>query len=117
MSEPSMDLVQQDDELKVAFSGGLSSLSEGTLRDMRDRLNSAIDRDHPAHVIVDVGAVSYFGTGFVELILLVLGRVRRRGGDLTVQGLNRACLEVLENCGLSALIPLHHAAPPEAWWG
>ena len=117
MADASMDVVQQEDALTATFTGGLSSLDESVLHEMRNRLNTAIDRDHPAHVILDLAGVSYFGTGFVELILQVLGRARCRGGDLTVQGLNRACLEILEHCGLNELIPLRHLVPPEAWWG
>ena len=117
MARASMDLTQRGDALLATFSGSLSTLDELALRNMRNQINTIVDADRPAHVILDMSGGDYFSTGFVELILQTMGRVRRRGGELSVQGLNPACLEVLQHCRLDRIIPLNQATPPGAWWG
>lgn len=117
MARPAMNLHERGDAVMASFTGSLSNLDEQSLRNMRDQINAVVDRDRPSHVILDMSDVDYFSTGFVELILQTLGRVRRRGGDLSVQGLNGTCLEVLQHCRLDQIIPLSQTTPPGAWWG
>lgn len=119
MSVPSasMELAHQGEKMTARLAGTLSALKESVLLEIQDQLNEAIDQERPHYVVLDISAVQSFGTGFVELLLQLLGRVRRRGGELSVEGANQWCLDVLRNCRLDQVIVIHGDAPPESWWG
>lgn len=114
---PTVELAREGETVTARVSGTLSSLGGPVLLGMQERLNQAIDQARPHHVVLDISDVDSFGTGFVELLLQVLGRVRRRGGELTVEGANQWCIDVLRNCHLDQVIVIHGDAPPESWWG
>ena len=117
VSSASMELARQGKRMTARLAGTLSTLEESVLLGMRTELNEAIDHDRPQYVVLDIRKVKSFGTGFVELLLQVLARVRRRGGELTVEGANQWCLDVLRTCHLDHAIVIHGDAPPESWWG
>ena len=117
VSSASMELASEGNRVTARLSGTLSSLKESVLLGMKKELRDAIDRGRPEYMVLDISDVESFGTGFIELLLQVLGRVRRRGGELTVEGANQWCLDVLRNCHLDHVIVIHGDAPPESWFG
>ena len=114
---PSMELAHQGERMTARLAGALSAMKQSVLLEMQEELNEAIDQERPNYVVLDISEVDSFGTGFVELLLQVLGRVRRRGGELSVQGANQWCLDVLRNCRLDQVVVIHGDAAPGTWWG
>ena len=119
MSIPSatMELALQGDKVTAHLAGTLTALKESVLLEMQEELNEAIEKERPGYVVLDLSEVESFGTGFLEMMLQVLGRIRRRGGDLSIEGANQWCMDVLRTCRLDRVIVIHGDAPPESWWG
>lgn len=77
----------------------------------RDLLAAIQDAQHP-HVVLDLSATRFFGSGFIELLLRVWKNLQLRPNSrLALCGLQEYCREVLEITHLDQLWPIVPTVP------
>lgn len=94
---------QQDGVTIVVFGPDLASITEDRIPAISEAMLTVADAD-PPRVVIDLSAVEFFSSSFIEVIFRLWNRVHRRPeGRMALCGLTKYCLEVLQVTNLDEL--------------
>ncbi|MBC8354652.1 MAG: STAS domain-containing protein [Planctomycetes bacterium] len=107
MSKPRYFTVEQADDT-VIFSaiGSIGGLVEDAARTEWDALLNQLDAANATHAIIDLGALDYFGSIMLELLVVLWKRVSAKGGKLALCNVSPVGLEILQTAKFDTLWPI-----------
>lgn len=107
MAKPKYFTVEQDGDA-VIFSaiGALGTLVEDAAREEWDALLTQIDAAEAKHAVIDLGALDYFGSIMLELLVVLWKRVNTRGGKLALCNVSPVGKEILATAKFDTLWPI-----------
>lgn len=107
MSKPKYFTVEQADGI-VIFSarGAIGGLVEEAVRAEWDALLNQVDATDAKHAIIDLGALDYFGSIMLELLVVLWKRVSAKGGKLAICNVSPVGLEILYTAKFDTLWPI-----------
>ncbi len=107
MSKPKYFTVEHADDT-VIFSaiGSIGGLVEDAARTEWDALLQQLDDADAMHVVIDLGALDYFGSIMLELLVVLWKRVSAKGGKLALCNVSPVGLEILHTAKFDTLWPI-----------
>ena len=107
MSKPKYFTVEHADET-VIFSaiGSIGGLVEDAARTEWDALLNQVDAAKAKHAVIDLGALDYFGSIMLELLVVLWKRVSAKGGKLALCNVSPVGLEILQTAKFDTLWPI-----------
>jgi anti-anti-sigma factor len=107
MAKPKFFTVEQDGDA-VIFSaiGALGTLVEDAAREEWDALLAQIDDAQAKHAVIDLGALDYFGSIMLELLVVLWKRVSAHGGKLALCNVSVVGKEILSTAKFDTLWPI-----------
>lgn len=107
MSKPKYFTVECADDI-VIFSaiGSIGGLVEDAARTEWDALLNQVDAADAKHAIIDLGALDYFGSIMLELLVVLWKRVGAKGGKLALCNVSPVGLEILQTAKFDTLWPI-----------
>ncbi|MBI2477603.1 MAG: STAS domain-containing protein [Planctomycetia bacterium] len=107
MSKPKYFTVEQTGDI-VIFSaiGSIGGLVEDAARIEWDALLNQVDASNARHAVIDLGALDYFGSIMLELLVVLWKRVSGRGGKLAICNVSPVGLEILQTARFDTLWPI-----------
>lgn len=107
MAKPRFFTVEQDgDAVIFAALGTLGTLVEDAAREEWDALLAQIDDVDAKHAIIDLGALDYFGSIMLELLVVLWKRVHANGGKLALCNVSLVGKEILATAKFDTLWPI-----------
>ncbi|MCA9142214.1 MAG: STAS domain-containing protein [Planctomycetaceae bacterium] len=107
MSKPKYFTVEQaDDTVIFAAIGSIGGLVEDAARTEWDALLNQVDAANATHAIIDLGALDYFGSIMLELLVVLWKRVSAKGGKLALCKVSPVGLEILHTAKFDTLWPI-----------
>ena len=82
-------------------------LAENTVNTAAKMVLAPLREDPPAHVIIDLEAVQYFGSAFITFLLRCHLPVKQSGGELVLAGVNDRVRELLKTTALDTIWALY----------
>jgi anti-sigma B factor antagonist len=79
----------------IVPSPQIENLPETLLQPAAEMVLAPLKEDPPNHIIVDLSAVSYFGSAFITFLLRCHHLVSKRGTELVLAGVNPNIRELL----------------------
>ena len=102
--EPTPPEVSREHDVTVVSLGpDYDSLDEDCLHHVQDDMLEAAENAEPPDVLIDLSYTTFFGSGFIAVLLRVRNRINRRGGRFALCGLHSYCAEVLHTARLDTL--------------
>ena len=92
-----------DGELVIALCG---TVDHHTLRDVLERLDTAICRSRAKTVVLDLEGVEFMDSAGLGLIMGRYTRVTDLGGKLILRGVNGEIYRIIRLAGLEKFIPI-----------
>jgi anti-sigma B factor antagonist len=86
----------------------VETLPESMLQMEADRILSGLRAAPPRAVILDLGAMSFFGSAFISVMLRIHKLVRLTGGKLVLAGVSERVKELLQLTSLNTLWTSFH---------
>lgn len=104
LSKPKYFTVEQSGDT-VIFSavGSIGGLVEDAAREEWDRLLAQLDQSQTRHAIIDLGALDYFGSIMLELLVVLWKRVSSRRGKMALCRVSPVGLEILRTAKFDTL--------------
>ncbi len=87
------------------------SLDEASLSEFSEQVLREAAQADPPCLLVDLSQTDYIGSRFVELLVRVWQRLKRRGGALALCGVQPLCLEVLKVTRLDQIWAVYPSRP------
>jgi anti-anti-sigma factor len=107
MSTPKYFRVEQDgDTLVFSAIDSIGGLVEDEARVEWDALLEQLSEQGSKHAIMDLGALDYFGSIVLELIVVLWKRVSAQGGRLAVCNVSAVGLEILKTAKFDTIWPI-----------
>jgi anti-anti-sigma factor len=107
MAKPRFFTVEQDgDAVIFAAIGTLGTLVEDAAREEWDALLAQIDDANAKHAVIDLGALDYFGSIMLELLVVLWKRVNANGGKLALCNVSLVGKEILATAKFDTLWPI-----------
>ena len=107
MSNPKFFRVeQQGDTLIFSAVGSMGSLVEDDVRDEWDLLLKQLDQHQAKNAIIDLGALDYFGSIMLELLVVLWKRVSSRHGKLAICKVSDVGREILQTAKFHTIWPI-----------
>lgn len=103
MEKLNFECVSHEDELVISLYG---TVDHHTLRDVREKLDSAIFRCRAKTVILDLGGVEFMDSAGLGLIMGRYTRITDLGGKLVLREVSGEILKILRLAGLDKFIPI-----------
>ena len=92
-----------DEELVITLFG---TVDHHTLRDVREKLDSAIFRSRAKTLVLDLGGVEFMDSAGLGLIMGRYTRITDLGGKLILRQVSGDILKILRLAGLDRFIPI-----------
>lgn len=107
MSKPKYFIVEHSGDI-VIFSaiGSIGGLVEDAARTEWDALLHQVDAADAKHAVIDLGALDYFGSIMLELLVVLWKRVGAKGGKLALCNVSPVGLEILHTAKFDTLWPI-----------
>jgi anti-anti-sigma factor len=107
MSTPKYFRVEQDgDTLVFSAIDSIGGLVEDEARVEWDALLEQLSEQGSKHAIMDLGALDYFGSIVLELIVVLWKRVSAQDGRLAVCNVSDVGLEILKTAKFDTIWPI-----------
>ena len=107
MSIPKYFTVEQaDDTVIFCAIGSIGGLVEDAARHEWDALLRQVDDANAKHAVIDLGALDYFGSIMLELLVVLWKRVHAHGGKLALCNVSPVGLEILQTAKFDTLWPI-----------
>ena len=107
MSKPKFFRVeQQGDTLIFSAVGNMGSLVEDDVREEWDRLLKQLDDHNAKNAVIDLGALDYFGSIMLELLVVLWKRVSSRRGKLAICRVSEVGKEILQTAKFHTIWPI-----------
>ncbi|MCA9123740.1 MAG: STAS domain-containing protein [Planctomycetaceae bacterium] len=107
MSKPKYFTVEQSSDT-VIFSaiGSIGGLVEDAARTEWDAMLTQVDAANATNAVIDLGALDYFGSIMLELLVVLWKRVSARGGKLALCNVSPVGIEILHTAKFDTLWPI-----------
>jgi anti-anti-sigma factor len=107
MSKPKYFTVEHVGDI-VIFSaiGSIGGLVEDEARTEWDALLKQVETASATHAVIDLGALEYFGSIMLELLVVLWKRVSVKGGKLALCNVSPVGLEILQTAKFDTLWPI-----------
>lgn len=107
MVKPRYFTVEKNDDVVIfAAIGALGTLVEDAAREEWDALLAQIDDANAKHAVIDLGALDYFGSIMLELLVVLWKRVSAGGGKLALCNVSIVGKEILSTAKFDTLWPI-----------
>ena len=107
MSTPKYFTVEHEDDTVIFCAiGSIGGLVEDAARHEWDALLHQLDAANAKHAIIDLGALDYFGSIMLELLVVLWKRVSSSGGKLALCNVSPVGLEILRTAKFDTLWPI-----------
>lgn len=107
MSQPKFFRVEpQGDTLVFAAVSNMGSLVEDDVREEWDRLLKQLDEHNAKNAVIDLGALDYFGSIMLELLVVLWKRVSSRHGKLAICNVSAVGKEILQTAKFHTIWPI-----------
>jgi anti-anti-sigma factor len=107
MSKPKFFRVDQHgDTLIFSAVGSMGSLVEDDVREEWDLLLKQLEVHKAKNVIIDLGALDYFGSIMLELLVVLWKRVSSRHGKLAICRVSEVGKEILQTAKFHTIWPI-----------
>ena len=92
----------------VLFSavGSIGTLVEDQAREEWDKLLDQIEKNNAKHAVIDLGAIDYFGSIMLELLVVLWKRISNHDGKLALCNVSPVGKEILETAKFDTLWPI-----------
>ena len=97
---------QADDTVIFCAIGTVGSLVEDAARDEWDALLNQLESANAKHAVIDLGALDYFASIMLELMVVLWKRVDSKGGKLALCNVSPVGLEILNTAKFNTLWPI-----------
>jgi anti-anti-sigma factor len=97
---------QADDTVIFRAIGALSGLVEDAARNEWDALLFQLDGDQIKNAVIDLGALDYFGSIMLELLVVLWKRVNAKGGKFALCNVSPVGQEILRTAKFDTLWPI-----------
>ena len=107
MSKPKYFTVEQaGDTVIFRAIGSIGGLVEDAARTEWDALLNQVEAANAKHAVIDLGALDYFGSIMLELLVVLWKRVDSKGGKLALCNVSPVGLEILNTAKFNTLWPI-----------
>lgn len=107
MSNPKYFAVERDNDAVIFTAiGSIGGLVEDAAREEWDALLAQIDHSKATHAVIDLGALDYFGSIMLELLVVLWKRVSASGGKLALCNVSPVGKEILATAKFDTLWPI-----------
>ena len=107
MSKPKYFTVEQvGDTVIFRAIGSIGGLVEDAARTEWDALLHQVEVANAKHAVIDLGALDYFGSIMLELLVVLWKRVDSKGGKLSLCNVSPVGLEILQTAKFDTLWPI-----------
>ncbi len=107
MSHPKFFRVEQHgDTLVFSAVGSMGSLVEDDVREEWDALLKQLDNYNAKNAVIDLGALDYFGSIMLELLVVLWKRVSSRRGKLAICQVSEVGREILQTAKFHTIWPI-----------
>ncbi|MAT15867.1 MAG: hypothetical protein CMJ46_11435 [Planctomyces sp.] len=96
-------LTHQDDIAIISISERFRALDEMHVHELSSQLVELVKHIEPPLLVIDLGAVTYFGSSFLEVLFRLWHQLRKREGELVLCSLQEHCQEVVQISNLDQL--------------
>ena len=91
----------------IVPSPEVEQLPENLLQTAANMVTASLKKDPPLNLIVDLTAVRYFGSAFIQFLLRCHELVKPRGSELVLAGTNDRIRELLKTTALDTIWALY----------
>jgi anti-anti-sigma factor len=107
MPKPKFFLVEPSgDTLVFVATESLGSLVEDDVRDEWEALLHEFDLHNARHAVIDLGALDYFGSIMLELMVVLWKRVSAKRGRMIICNVSRVGKEILQTAKFHTIWPI-----------
>ena len=107
MSQPKFFRVEQHgDTLVFCAVGNMGSLVEDDVREEWDVLIKQLETFNAKNAVIDLGALDYFGSIMLELLVVLWKRVSSRRGKLAICQVSQVGREILQTAKFHTIWPI-----------
>jgi anti-anti-sigma factor len=107
MSQPKFFRVEQHgNTLVFSAVGSMGSLVEDDVREEWDALLKQLDTFNAKNAVIDLGALEYFGSIMLELLVVLWKRVSSRQGKLAICRVSEVGKEILQTAKFHTIWPI-----------
>jgi len=107
MAKPQYFAVETDgDALIFCAIGSIGGLVEDAAREEWDALIKQFDSSSARHAVIDLGALDYFGSIMLELLVVLWKRVSAHDGKLALCHVSPVGVEILKTAKFDTLWPI-----------
>lgn len=100
-------LIDQDGLLIVTLSNDYGVMENHEIEQFQRNLTAGIENRERPRVIVDLTATSYIGSTFLEALINIWQKLKDKGGQMVLCGLQPGTREVVSVTRLDTLWPLY----------
>ena len=102
-AQHAFDITKQQDVTIIKINSLFRALDELHIVNLSNRLFETVESIEPPLVVIDLTEVTYFGSSFLEVLFRLWNQVKKRGGELSLCGLQEHCAEVIRISHLDSL--------------
>jgi anti-anti-sigma factor len=96
--------IERHGEIAVIIpSPEVESMHEAVIREAAKLVVDSLDNDPPSGVVIDLSAVSYFGSVFISFLLRCHMRAKKNGSEIVLAGASDRIRELLHMTALDNL--------------
>jgi len=97
------EISKQQDVTIIKISAHFRALDELHIVNVSNRLIETVEAIDPPLVVIDLSEVTFFGSSFLEVLFRLWNMINKRGGELSLSGLQEHCAEVVHISHLDSL--------------
>jgi anti-sigma B factor antagonist len=107
MSDLSPTQTSRDGVTIIEFGPKYKNVDERVLAGVQDFLLETVERINPPVLVLDLSHTQFFGSAFIELMVRVWNRIKKRGGKFALCGLQEYCDEIIRVAQLDTVWNLY----------
>jgi anti-sigma B factor antagonist len=107
MSDLSPTQTSRDGVTIIEFGPKYKNVDERVLAGVQDFLLETVERINPPVLVLDLSHTQFFGSAFIELMVRVWNRIKKRGGKFALCGLQEYCDEIIRVAQLDTVWDLY----------
>ncbi|MEZ6047665.1 MAG: STAS domain-containing protein [Planctomycetaceae bacterium] len=100
---PSVTISHQDDITIASIDASFRALDELHVHEVSLQMVDLARTVEPPLLVIDLGAVTYFGSSFLEVLFRIWHQLRKREGEMVLCALQEHCEEVIHISNLDQL--------------
>lgn len=98
-----MKIDQENGIQIVRMDATYTAFHEDVLDEAEQTMLQSVETHPVPRIVLDFSQTDYFSSMFIEVLFRVWNRVRNRGGQFTICGLQPVCLDILQIAKLDSI--------------